>query len=102
MINDKISNVIDNIKRNWEEPNVMENMEKSEKIVSIGAGAFIFLKGISNLISHPFLAVVEVAIGGGLLYRGLTGYCPVKDITENNIGDDLYVKESYLDRTSPI
>jgi len=55
------------------------NVGKSERIISVGTGAFITLKGISNLFSHPLLALTELGFGGALLCRGLTGYCPVKE-----------------------
>lgn len=102
MNNDKINQVINNIKRSWEDPEPFENMETSEKMISIGAGAFIFLKGIGNLLSHPIIAVTEVAIGGGLLYRGLTGYCPVKDITHQNSGDTIIVRETFITDPGPL
>ncbi|RZL17815.1 MAG: DUF2892 domain-containing protein [Pedobacter sp.] len=100
MTNDKLARVLDNIKRNWEEPNAIENLEKSEKIISVGAGAFIFLKGISNLISHPLLGVAEVAIGGGLLYRGLTGYCPVKEVAEQKEREPIFIRETFIADTA--
>lgn len=59
------------------------NVEMSERMVSLGTGAFITLKGITNIFSHPMLALSELAIGGTLLYRGVTGYCPVKGMVEN-------------------
>ncbi|MBC7913040.1 MAG: DUF2892 domain-containing protein [Pyrinomonadaceae bacterium] len=59
------------------------NVGTSERIISLGAGAFIALKGISNVFSHPLLAITELGLGGALLYRGLTGYCPVKEKLDN-------------------
>lgn len=60
------------------------NIDKSERLVSVGTGAFITLKGLTNLFSHPYLAVTELGIGGALLYRGVTGYCIVKDQMERS------------------
>ena len=59
------------------------NIEKSERLVSVGAGAFIALKGLTNVFSHPYLALTELGIGGMLLYRGVTGYCMIKEQLEN-------------------
>ena len=98
----KISRLWDNIKRNWEHPNRMENIETSEKIVSMGTGVFIFFKGIGHLIGHPLMGMVEVAIGSGLLYRGLTGYCPVKDMTECRPDDAFIVTETIITENSPL
>ncbi|TZF86315.1 DUF2892 domain-containing protein (plasmid) [Pedobacter sp. BS3] len=68
------------------------NVERSERILSIGAGAFVFIKGIGNLFSHPLLALGELALGGGLVYRGVTGYCPVK--AAKNLGNDAIIEET--------
>lgn len=64
------------------------NVGKSERIISVGTGAFITLKGISNLFSHPLLALAELGFGGALLYRGLTGYCPVKERIDSQSASD--------------
>jgi hypothetical protein len=55
------------------------NVGTTERAISIGAGAFIALKGVTNLFSSPLLALSELGVGGALLYRGVTGYCPVKE-----------------------
>ena len=95
MNNDKINQVLDNLKRSWEDPFVMENMESSEKVLSVGAGAFIFLSGIGSLLSHPIIGMAKVAIGGGLVYRGITGYCPVKALNNEN-DPTLIVNETVI------
>ena len=73
-----INQIGDSLEGSLLQPNDSANIEKSERLVSVGAGAFIGLKGISNVFSNPLLAIVELGIGGALLYRGVTGYCPVK------------------------
>ena len=70
------------------------NVGKSERIISLGAGAFIALKGISNVFSHPFLAITELGLGGALLYRGLTGYCAVKEKLEDQDPDTFSASTS--------
>jgi len=70
------------------------NISTSERIVSAAAGGFILWKGVKDTFSKPSNAVWEVILGGALLYRGVTGYCSVK-----NRLDKLYEKdrpESYL------
>lgn len=81
-------------------PNTKENMDKSEKIVSVGAGAFILLKGLSNIVSKPALGIAELAIGGGLIYRGLSGHCPVKDIIEKKEDKAMLAREKLISDTS--
>lgn len=73
------------------------NVGTSERILSLGAGAFIALKGISNVFSHPLIAITELGVGGALLYRGLTGYCAVKERLDQN---DEY--SSYSSPTVPV
>jgi len=84
MSNAIINKVSDTLDSKVLQYNPDANAEKSERLVSIGAGAFITLKGITNVFSHPFLALAELGIGGTLLYRGLTGYCAVKDKLEDH------------------
>jgi hypothetical protein len=59
------------------------NIEKSERMLSIGTGFFITLSGIARLFSNPLLAITEIGAGALLLDRGISGYCLVKDLTEN-------------------
>ncbi|WP_423148440.1 YgaP family membrane protein [Rubrolithibacter danxiaensis] len=83
------------------QPNVNANISKSERYVSIGTGAFIALKGITNLFSSPLLALGELAIGGALLYRGVTGYCAITDRLENNDASNSFMGSSqYMESTS--
>jgi uncharacterized membrane protein len=60
----------------WQD-NENANVNTTERILSIAAGTFIFYKALSNIVSHPFIALQEAAVGGVLLYRGATGVCPV-------------------------
>lgn len=64
--------------------NPFANIGRSERLLSVGAGAFIALKGVSNIFSHPLIALGELGIGGALLYRGITGYCAITDMAENS------------------
>ncbi len=58
------------------------NVSKSERILSIAAGAFITFHGVKNIFHHPIIAMGELAAGGLLIQRGITGNCPVKDLAE--------------------
>ena len=79
-----INKVSETLNKNVLQQNPNANVEKSERLVSLGAGAFIALKGLTNVFSHPWLAIAELGVGGSLLYRGVTGYCPVKEKLEND------------------
>lgn len=72
-----------NITSSMIQDNPMANVEMFERYVSLGTGAFITLKGVTNIFAHPWIAMTEFAVGGTLLYRGITGNCPVKERFEN-------------------
>ncbi|MXV17487.1 YgaP family membrane protein [Hufsiella ginkgonis] len=75
------------------EENEFTNVSKSERILSIGSGSFIFVRGITNLFSHPMLALGELALGGFLVHRGVTGQCKVKPMIEQEDAklDTVYI-----------
>lgn len=79
MENSIINRVSDTLNSSVLQENANANVGQTERIISVGTGAFIALKGITNVFSHPFLALTELGLGSALLYRGLTGYCPVKE-----------------------
>jgi len=98
MNNAIINRVSDTIDNKVLQYNPDANVDKSERLVSIGAGTFIALKGLTNVFSHPFLALAELGVGGTLLYRGLTGFCVVKDKLEDHGTDGPSVP---VDRVRP-
>lgn len=55
------------------------NISTSERIISVGTGSFIIWKGMKDIFSKPSNSIWEIALGGALLYRGVTGYCKIKD-----------------------
>ncbi len=77
------------------QPNENANVDKSERILSIATGTFILWRGLTNIFSHPVIGLGELAIGGTLLHRGVTGYCPVKAMTkeEDPIPDTILITE---------
>lgn len=63
------------------------NINDTERFISVAAGTFIMYKGISQILSHPLIALQEAALGGYLMYRGASGHCPIyekigKDTTD--------------------
>jgi len=57
--------------------NVNANLAKSERVLSVATGSFLLLKGVTNMFSHPLIALGEVLIGSSLVRRGVTGFCSV-------------------------
>lgn len=63
-------------------PQEFQNISKSERIVSSAFGAFMIWRGFKDLFHKPSNSVWELILGAGLIYRGTTGYCAVKDTFE--------------------
>jgi len=53
------------------------NVGQTERLFSVGVGAWLLSSGINNLFDSPLSSLVKSALGGFLLYRGATGNCPV-------------------------
>lgn len=71
------------------------NIANSERVLSIAAGAFVFYTGITGLFKKPLTALAEVAVGGALILRGATGYCPISD--SMNSSRDITIVERIID-----
>ena len=57
--------------------NITINLDWPERYTSVLVGIGLFTSGIRHLISNPLSNLVKSAAGGYLLYRGLTGHCPL-------------------------
>ena len=53
------------------------NVGWPERMISSTIGALMFSSGLRKLISHPGKGITKTLFGGFLLYRGLSGNCPV-------------------------
>lgn len=82
-INDEFKKVTSTLKDTLLPENPNANVGKTDRIISVGTGAYIFIKGVFNLFSHPVLALTEVGIGAALLHRGITGNCEVKKLIDD-------------------
>ncbi|MET0572117.1 MAG: DUF2892 domain-containing protein [Pedobacter agri] len=100
MINEELNKTLDNVKEAWKYPELFENVSSSERWLSGAAGGYLLLKGITSIFSHPVIGLTSAAIGAGLLYRGITGYCPLKDLAEQRslaeLPDEVVVTETYV------
>ena len=77
-MNSMIDQISDSFEGSLLQENENANIQKSERMLSLGAGAFIGLNGLGNIFSHPLRALVKLGLGGALLYRGMTGFCHLK------------------------
>jgi len=64
------------------------NVEWPERLASIAAGARLFSGGLKNLLHHPLRNMVVTAAGGYLVYRGITGNCPLYSYIYNKTSHD--------------
>src|SRR5947209_7920082 len=51
------------------------NVGQSERIASAAIGAWMLSSGLNNIIKNPIKNLVKAALGGYLLYRGVSGHC---------------------------
>ncbi len=90
-MNALINEISNSLEGSFLQENENANIQKSERMLSLGAGAFIGLSGLGNLFSHPLRALLELGISGALMYRGMTGFCHVKAaMTEQQSGTTLH------------
>ncbi len=80
---DEFKKITDTIKNTLLPENPYANVGKTDRIISVGTGAYIFFKGVFNIFSHPILALTEVGIGSALLHRGITGNCAIKKVIDD-------------------
>lgn len=59
------------------------NISRSERMISSAFGAFMLYHGIKDLFHKPANGVWELILGAGLIYRGTSGYCAVKESLED-------------------
>ena len=77
MLDQLTTRVNDSLRGTVLEPGETENVNSAERVISLAAGTYIFYKGLAQFFKHPFIGLQEAALGGYLLYRGATGYCPI-------------------------
>src|SRR5690349_16518441 len=59
------------------------NVSWSERLASIAAGAQLISGTFKNITSHPFRNLITTSVGGYLVYRGITGNCPLYSYINN-------------------
>ncbi|WP_188508566.1 YgaP family membrane protein [Parapedobacter pyrenivorans] len=75
----KTKEILDDVRERLREANDNRNIANSERLLSVAAGTFVLYTGITRMFKTPLSSLAEVAVGGALILRGATGYCPVKD-----------------------
>lgn len=72
------------------------NVGTSERILSVVAGGFLLGRGIKSIVKHPMTAFSGITLGGALIYRGVTGYCPIKDSVESKEPEATVIEHRYF------
>lgn len=57
--------------------NMNVNVSNFERIASAAIGAFLVFNSIKKIRHAPLRSISRIAAGSALLYRGVSGYCPV-------------------------
>jgi hypothetical protein len=92
MNTDKISQISNKIEDALLSESVYTNIGKTERILSIASGTYIFLKGARNVWSNPLIAAGELVVGFGLLRRGISGFSATSErIERGEMGSEAIV-----------
>jgi|GEM_PF-2338446 len=75
------------------------NVGDTERTMSVLAGAFVLLHGLSKL---SLSTIVTAVTGGALIYRGLTGHCSVYQALDSSTPRGLGNSEQGGRRTLPL
>ena len=51
------------------------NVGQGERIGSAAVGAWLLSSGLNGMLKHPLNGLIKTALGGYLLYRGVSGHC---------------------------
>ncbi|HIY76291.1 MAG TPA: DUF2892 domain-containing protein [Candidatus Sphingobacterium stercorigallinarum] len=86
----------DKVKRKMDESCAHGNVSSSERVLSVIAGGFILGVGVKNLFSRPLTAFSGITLGGALVYRGITGSCPVKAAVEGDKQEATVIEHRYF------
>ena len=90
MITDKITEFKEKVEDTLLSESAYTNIGKTERILSIASGTYIFLKGARNVFSNPLIAAGELVLGFGLLRRGVSGFSATSERLEREeIGTEI-------------
>ncbi|PSL32075.1 SRPBCC family protein [Chitinophaga ginsengisoli] len=70
----------------YEQSNVL-NVSKQGRIASIVGGALLTNSAINNVTKHPIRSLLRLVAGGYLLYRGISGNCPITAYAGRRMGE---------------
>lgn len=69
------------------ESSTLINVGTRERVASAGLGAWLLNRGMQDWSKHPFSNIFRLAAGSYLLYRGVSGNCPISATLGKQTGD---------------
>lgn len=58
---------------------IKNNVSKLERVMMVLSGAYLLYSGLA----HKEKSLTKSGFGGGMLLRGISGYCPVYDAVDH-------------------
>lgn len=79
-----VNKALEKVKKSVSSDCGVVNVGPSERALSVVAGGLILAMGVRNLFRSPISSFTSITLGGGLIFRGVTGHCKVKSALEGN------------------
>lgn len=67
-------------------PNLKNNVSTFERIIMVTSGAYLLYNGLAKKEKN----ITKSTLGGSMLLRGISGYCPVYDAVDHLKNDKAY------------
>ena len=64
------------------------NVSKTGRMISAGTGAALLYLACANFSKSPMKSICKMLAGGYLLYRGISGNCPISAMVEDNLNPE--------------
>lgn len=81
-MNKLVDKAVEKVKQTVNSDCDVVNVGPSERALSVVAGGLILAIGLRNLFRSPLSSFTGITIGGGLIFRGVTGHCKLRHALE--------------------
>ncbi|NGM61913.1 DUF2892 domain-containing protein [Sphingobacterium sp. SGG-5] len=85
--------LLNRIKSKMEQDRMDMNIGVSERALSVFSGGLMVGMSLKSLFKHPIKSCFGLAIGGVLVYRGVTGHSDMKKVVDKMTEDEVTVIE---------
>ena len=79
-------------------PGLPINVSTLERIAMVAAGSFLLYKGLTG----KKVSIPKSLVGGTLLFRGISGYCPVYDVMESKFSAENVTIQTSVTVNKPV